>query len=63
MQEVAICDGLDGGLREGGWMGGGRPKGGHALAILPGFTHYNVFTPPLFAAAVLAFLDAEHPAV
>ncbi|TMF19777.1 MAG: alpha/beta hydrolase [Chloroflexi bacterium] len=25
---------LDGGLRDGGWMGEGRPKGGHALAIL-----------------------------
>jgi pimeloyl-ACP methyl ester carboxylesterase len=30
---------LDGGLRDGGWMGEGRPKGGHALAILPGLTH------------------------
>ena len=27
---------LDGGLRDGGWMGEGRPTGGHALAILPG---------------------------
>ena len=54
---------LDGGLRDGGWMGEGRPKGGHALAILPGLTHYNVFASPLFAAAVLAFLDAEQPAV
>jgi len=26
---------LGGGLRDGGWMGEGRPKGGHALAILP----------------------------
>ena len=33
---------LDGGLRDGGWMGEGRPKGGHALAILPGLTHYNL---------------------
>ena len=23
-------------------MGEGRPKGGHALAILPGLTHYNL---------------------
>ena len=50
---------LDGGLRDGGWMGEGRPKGGHALAILPGLTHYNVFSSPLFAAATLAFLDAQ----
>jgi pimeloyl-ACP methyl ester carboxylesterase len=50
---------LDGGLRDGGWMGEGRPKGGNALAILPGLTHYNIFSSPLFAAATLAFLDEE----
>jgi pimeloyl-ACP methyl ester carboxylesterase len=50
---------LDGGLRDGGWMGEGRPKGGHALAILPGLTHYNIFNSPLFAAATLAFLEEE----
>ncbi len=50
---------LDGGLRDGGWMGEGRPQGGHALAILPGLTHYNVFSSPLFAAVTLAFLDGQ----
>jgi len=50
---------LDGGLRDGGWMGEGRPKGGHALAILPGLTHYNIFSSPLFAAVVLDFLDGQ----
>ena len=50
---------LDGGLRDGGWMGEGRPEGGHALAILPGLTHYNIFLSPLFAAVTLAFLDQE----
>src|SRR6266516_3189430 len=50
---------LDGGLRDGGWMGEGRPKGGHALAILPGLTHYNIFSSPLFTAATLAFLDEQ----
>jgi pimeloyl-ACP methyl ester carboxylesterase len=50
---------LDGGLRDGGWMGEGRPKGGHALAILPGLTHYNLGDSPLFATVVLAFLDGE----
>jgi pimeloyl-ACP methyl ester carboxylesterase len=49
---------LDGGLRDGGWMGEGRPAGGHALAILPGLTHYNVGSSPLFAAVTLAFLDS-----
>src|SRR5437773_12520420 len=46
---------LDGGLRDCGWMGEGRPKGGHALAIIPGATHYNIFMSPLLAAATLGF--------
>ncbi|MFG2054370.1 alpha/beta fold hydrolase [Micromonospora sp. NPDC048930] len=50
---------LDGGLRDGGWMNEGRPKGGHALAILPGLTHYSIFSSPLFAAATVAFLDDQ----
>ena len=48
---------LDGGLRDGGWTGEGRPKGGHALAIVPGTTHYNLAVSPLFAAVVLDFLE------
>jgi pimeloyl-ACP methyl ester carboxylesterase len=48
---------LDGGLRDGGWAGEGRPKGGHALAILPGLTHYNLALSPLFASVALDFLD------
>ncbi len=48
---------LDGGLRDGGWMGEGRPKGGHALAILPSVTHYNILTSPLLGPAVVAFLE------
>jgi hypothetical protein len=44
-------------------MGEGRPAGGHALAIIPGRTHYDVFVSPVLAAAALAFLDApERPA-
>jgi pimeloyl-ACP methyl ester carboxylesterase len=50
---------LDGGLRDGGWTGEGRPKGGHALAILPGLTHYNIIDSPLLAATALAFLDRQ----
>src|SRR5713226_9843349 len=45
---------LDGGQRDGGWMGEGRPKGGHALAILPGLTHYSIFASPLLAAAAIS---------
>jgi pimeloyl-ACP methyl ester carboxylesterase len=56
---VEVFNLLDGGLRDGGWMGEGRPKGGHALAILPGLTHYNLGVSPLFAAVILAFLDQQ----
>jgi pimeloyl-ACP methyl ester carboxylesterase len=54
---VEIFGLLDGGKRDGGWMGEGRPAGGHALAILPGLTHYSIFASPVLAAAALAFLD------
>jgi hypothetical protein len=56
---VEIFTLLDGGLRDGGWAGEGRPKGGHALAILPGLTQYHVFSSPLFATVTLAFLDQQ----
>ncbi len=56
---VEVFELLDGGLRDGGWVGENRPRGGHALAILPGLTHYNIFSSPLFVATVLAFLDAQ----
>jgi hypothetical protein len=50
---------LDGGLRDGGWQSENRPKGGHALAILPGLTHYNIADSSLLAATALAFLDPQ----
>jgi pimeloyl-ACP methyl ester carboxylesterase len=49
---------LDGGLRDGGWDGSGRAKGGHGLAILPGLTHYNLCDSPLFAQVTLDFLKS-----
>jgi pimeloyl-ACP methyl ester carboxylesterase len=49
---------LGGGQRDGGWTGEGRPAGGHALAILPGLQHYDIFASPLLAETALAFLDA-----
>jgi pimeloyl-ACP methyl ester carboxylesterase len=56
---VEVFELLDGGLRDGGWMGEGRPKGGHALAILPGLTHYDICTSPLLAAVTVSFLDEQ----
>ena len=55
---VEIFELLGGGQRDGGWMGEGRPAGGHALAIIPNRTHYNVVESPVLAAAALEFLDA-----
>jgi pimeloyl-ACP methyl ester carboxylesterase len=56
---VEVFELLDGGLRDGGWAGEGRPKGGHALAIVPGTTHYNLADSPLFATVALSFLDEQ----
>jgi pimeloyl-ACP methyl ester carboxylesterase len=50
---------LGGGLRDGGWQSENRPTGGHALAILPGLTHYNIADSPLLAATALAFLNPQ----
>lgn len=47
---------LGGGQRDGGWDGSGRPKS--RLAILPGLTHYTIFSDPSLAAVAVAFLDA-----
>jgi pimeloyl-ACP methyl ester carboxylesterase len=55
---VEIFELLGGGQRDGGWMGEGRPAGGHALAIIPNRTHYNVIESPVLAAAAIEFLDA-----
>lgn len=50
---------LGGGQRDGGWDGSGQPKS--RLAILPGLTHYNLFSAPVLAATVIPFLDEAAP--
>jgi hypothetical protein len=45
---------LGGGLVDAGWDGSGASR--HRLAVLPGCTHYNVFTSPLLATVVDDFL-------
>jgi hypothetical protein len=44
---------LGGGQRDGGWDGSGRPKS--RLAILPGLTHYTIFSDPALAATSFRF--------
>ena len=51
---------LGGGQKDGGWDGSGVSKA--RLAILPGLTHYNVFSSPALPGAVTPFLDAPMPA-
>lgn len=46
---------LGGGQRDGGWDGSGRPAS--RLAILPGLTHYTIFSDPALAEVAVRFLD------
>lgn len=50
---------LGGGRKDAGWDGSGMSNA--RLAILPGLTHYNVFSSPALASAVTPFLDATVP--
>jgi pimeloyl-ACP methyl ester carboxylesterase len=50
---------LGGGKKDGGWDGSGISSA--RLAILPGLTHYNIFSSPALASAVKPFLDAVTP--
>jgi len=50
---------LGGGQKDAGWDGSGRPTA--QLAILPGFTHYNLLSSPALATVVTPFLDAPMP--
>lgn len=53
---VQFFERLGGGKKDGGWDGSGISTA--RLAILPGLTHYTVFSSPLLAATVAPFLDA-----
>jgi pimeloyl-ACP methyl ester carboxylesterase len=48
---------LGGGLRDAGWDGAQRPRGG--LAIVPGRTHYDICEAPDLVGIVAGFLDRE----
>jgi pimeloyl-ACP methyl ester carboxylesterase len=52
---------LGGGKKDGGWDGSGMPNA--RLAILPGATHYTIFSSPLLVSVVNQFLDAPMPNV
>ena len=50
---------LGGGKRDAGWDGSGTPNA--RLAILPGATHYDIFSSPLLVPSILPFLSAPMP--
>jgi pimeloyl-ACP methyl ester carboxylesterase len=50
---------LGGGKKDAGWDGSGMSNA--RLAILPGLTHYNIFSSPALAPTVASFLDATMP--
>lgn len=52
---------LGGGKKDGSWDGSGMSNA--RLAILPGVTHYTIFSSPLLASIVNHFLDAPMPNV
>ena len=50
---------LGGGQADAGWDGARMPNA--RLAILPGTTHYNIFSSPALASTITPFLDAPMP--
>jgi pimeloyl-ACP methyl ester carboxylesterase len=56
---VAFFELLGGGKQDAGWDGSGMSDA--RLAILPGTTHYGIFSSPALVAAVTPFLDTPEP--
>ena|ERR1700694_1479755 len=50
---------LGGGKKDGGWDRWGISNA--RRAILPGLTHYNIFSSPALASTVTSFLDGPLP--
>ena len=58
---VQFFERLGGGKKDGGWDGSGISNA--RLAILPGLTHYTIFSSPALVTVVIPFLDAPMPRV
>ena len=48
---------LGGGLKDAGWDGTGRPAS--QLAIIPGYTHYDLFMAPVLSDIIKSFLNKK----
>jgi pimeloyl-ACP methyl ester carboxylesterase len=55
--EIKFYQLLGGGLKDAGWQRENMSK--NRLAILPGVTHYDMFTSPQLPQAALPFLDGK----
>ena len=58
LEGVEFFELLGGGKKDGGWDGSGMSRS--RLAILPGLTHYNIFSSPVLLAVVAPFLDSHN---
>jgi pimeloyl-ACP methyl ester carboxylesterase len=56
---VEFFEMLGGGKRDAGWDGSGMSNA--RLAILPGTTHYDIFSSPMLVSAITPFLDTAMP--
>jgi pimeloyl-ACP methyl ester carboxylesterase len=48
---------LGGGLKDAGWDGSGRPAS--QLAIIPGYSHYDISTAPVLPEVIMPFLNKK----
>jgi len=48
---------LGGGLKDAGWDGSGKPAS--QLAIIPGYSHYDISTAPLLPEVIIPFLNKK----
>jgi hypothetical protein len=53
---VEFFERLGGGKADGGWDGSGMSRA--RLAVMPGTTHYTIFSSPRLASIVTTFLNA-----
>jgi len=56
LHAVELFERLGGGQADGGWDGSGMSRA--TLAVMPGTTHYTIFSSPRLASTVIPFLNA-----
>ncbi len=59
VERLEVLELLGGGKADAGWDGKGIPHS--RLAILPGLTHYNIYSSHALADTINSFLDEPMP--